>query len=263
MRLRSLPHGTQGVENIDVIRNVRGADGGQYSPSSSRVHQSAEPHDVNVYSIIGARTYRGGIGRKRVLAQQREHLGQSLEQPLLEPEEPRLRPAVAGQRGEPHLPVEPGHVRRREPRPAVRLAGFQRKRYGFQLTPSSLPSTMISGPLGGHHREQAVSVGAPQRLDPLSPSIWIGDRDDHRRPDPSPPSAQRSPRRGCLPRSRRPPAAACDQGRGRLSGVDNRRPSHRRSRSDRAGRACAEAPANPGRPARTGRGRSASRLKKP
>ena len=67
------------------------------------------------------RMRRGITAFVRSCAEQREHLRRSFEQSLLEREEPGLRPAVAGQRREPHLPVEPRHVGRGEPRPAVQL----------------------------------------------------------------------------------------------------------------------------------------------
>ena len=61
---------------------------------------------------------------ERVVAEQGQDRRRAFEQPLLEPEEPGLGTAVSAQRGEPHLPVEPGQVEGREPRPPVELAGL-------------------------------------------------------------------------------------------------------------------------------------------
>ena len=62
--------------------------------------------------------------RERVLAEQCEDLGRALEEAFFEPEEPRRGAAIPCEGGEPHLPVEPGHVRRCEPRATVELAGL-------------------------------------------------------------------------------------------------------------------------------------------
>src|SRR5882762_11297079 len=72
-------------------------------------------------AVISEPHVAGRGARKGVLAQQGEHLGGPLEQALEQRDEP-VSGALRVERREPHLPVEPRHVRRYERRAAGRIA---------------------------------------------------------------------------------------------------------------------------------------------
>src|SRR5207248_622161 len=81
---------------------------------------------------------------KRIGAQQTQYRSGVLQQARQKRDEPWI-PAIVAKCREPHLPVEPrlvGHAVPRGPSWVVRL---HLNSYGFQVAPSSLPSTMISG----------------------------------------------------------------------------------------------------------------------
>ena len=131
-----------------------------------RAPPGPSPRPVNRYSYSRARIYRGALAGERVVSEEPQDRGRPFEEPPLERQEPGLRPAVARQGGEPHLPVEPGQVRRREPRRAVDVAGLPAERVGLPGLAVFAPLDGDLGPLRRHHGEQAVGVHAPERLDP-------------------------------------------------------------------------------------------------
>src|SRR5262249_59811435 len=61
--------------------------------------------------------------RERILLEQRQHRRGAVQEAVAEVDRPR-RVAPVAERSKPHLPIDPGHVRRHELRPSRRVAGL-------------------------------------------------------------------------------------------------------------------------------------------
>src|SRR6266571_4714509 len=104
---------------------------------------------------------RRAIG-ERILTQQREHVRRSREEMTRQGREPAPR-AFRVQRGEPHLPIEPRHVRLREPRAAGEGARLPTELVFLPGHPVPAAFDHDLRPLGRHHPEQPVAVDRAQR----------------------------------------------------------------------------------------------------
>ena len=104
----------------------------------------------------------GRLLGKRIRLQQARHRLGAREQPFAEAQEPGLAARVA-ERGEPHLPIQPRHVRRHEFRTAPHIARLPAELVGFPLAAILAAFDRDLRPSRGHDREQPIRVHHPKR----------------------------------------------------------------------------------------------------
>src|SRR5678816_2705249 len=95
--------------------------------------------------------------RERIFVQEREDIGRAFQQLDAKLYEPGIVPVTA-QRSEPHLPVEPGLVRRHETWPAFEIAGliFEAVIEPFLTVRTSLNHDLRPG--NSHYGEEPIAV---------------------------------------------------------------------------------------------------------
>src|ERR1039458_8070093 len=119
---------------------------------------------------------RRGIG-EWIAFDQPQHWARALQEAYAEVHHPGILP-IGAQRGEPHLPIQSRLMRRNEPGPARDVA---RLVFELVLPPGDAILAALNDNLrarGGHYREQAVAVEAPERFQPpVNRDQWPRPRD--------------------------------------------------------------------------------------
>src|SRR4029077_7664403 len=113
---------------------------------------------------IGEPHVAGRLIRKRIVAEQREHRGRPLQDVPHQGLEPVPRPSRVEAR-DPHLPVEPRHVRGHERRSPAHVARLPAEAVFLPLRAVAAALDNDLGPLRRHDAEQPVPVDRAQRLD--------------------------------------------------------------------------------------------------